>query len=573
MRRPRLRMLWLLGVLLAVTSEALTPQPAGEPLARLMPAGALLYLESQDFAKIVHDWNQSPEKASWLASDNYRVFSRSRLFLRLQEVQREFAEAAGAPLRMQLLESVAGGRSALALYDIGNLEFLYITRLSAPRALDNALWRGKGTFEPRKVADSPYYIRNEAGHKRVVAFAVSNDYFLVATREDLIAGALSVLAGTAMHTVADEAWYASAAGAAGPPGEVRLVLNLERLTRSPHFRSYWIQRNVSSLRQYGVEVADVHRSAREIREERLLLRAPASVGGPDRGLADQTAIARLLRLVPETAGVYRAWAAPSSEQVVSLLQQKVLVPEVGRAAVSMLAPEVALSEAQAGTEGDLETRIDAPPFAAAGDVFQPEALKDLIARAGLTGVLQVESTRRLAGNDLVGTQSAIVAEAANDWNSDNARAALAKAVEGVWTTSGIGIGWVERGAGVTGYFELDGLSRVAMAVRGRLLIVGTSRDPVLAVLNHLPDRPGEQTGVYAGGFRHGAEREDLMKMTRLIETPLAQPVQLPDGREPRFFSENLASLSQSLARVDSESILIRDRGAAVAETVTYHLTK
>src|SRR5271157_4756453 len=99
-----------------------------------MPAGSLLFIESMDFATLVHDWENSKEKQKWLASDNYQAFSRSRLFLRLEEAQRQFAVAAGAPPDMALLDSVAGGQSVLALNDIGNLEFLYITRMPSAHA-------------------------------------------------------------------------------------------------------------------------------------------------------------------------------------------------------------------------------------------------------------------------------------------------------------------------------------------------------------------------------------------------------------------------------------------------------
>jgi hypothetical protein len=42
-------------------------------------------------------------------------------------------------------------------------------------------------------------------------------------------------------------------------------------------------------------------------------------------------------------------------------------------------------------------------------------------------------------------------------------------------------------------------------------------------------------------------------------------------REPYFFSESLASLSGSLSRVQSVSRRVEDRGASVADTVTYQL--
>jgi len=65
-------------------------------------------------------------------------------------------------------------------------------------------------------------------------------------------------------------------------------------------------------------------------------------------------------------------------------------------------------------------------------------------------------------------------------------------------------------------------------------------------------------------------------MMRLIEVPLTQQLGIgegPGGHEPLFFSENLAGLSDSLARVESESILVHDCGPLVSQTVTYRLSK
>jgi len=585
--------LWVFGVLsvaLAVSPSGQAPQSAPSTLARLMPAGPLLFVESPNFAGLVRDWSNSPEKKAWLASDNYQAFSRSRLFLRLGEAQQEFAAAAGAPPDMALLESVAGSESALALYDIGNLEFLYITRLPSARAMDNALWRGREKFEPRKAAEIPYYVHTEPSKHRLVAFGAFNDYLLLATREDLIAGALTALAGKPMRTLADEAWFAGATAAAGQGGDpsaatagslprmrdLRLNFNLSSLVKTPHFRSYWIQRNVSELRPYVAEVVDVYRSAEEIREERVLLRKGGDNATTEQAGSEKATLANLLRLVPDDSGVYRAWSATSVGQALDLLERKVLSPRIGIGVAPTLAPSVTLTEGQTGGEGDLETRIDLPPLTSSNGRFEPDALKRFLTAATLEGALEFESTRGLPGDVFVGTESAIVLQAGGDWNEDAARSALLSAVGGLWTTSGLGAKWVEQGSGETAYSQLDGLTHLAMAARGHVLVVGSGNESVLAVLKRISNAPGKDSGVYAAGFRHAAARGDIVRMTHLIETPLAQQFgggEQPGGHEPWFFSENLASLSQSLARVESESILVRERGPVVSQSVIYRLSK
>jgi hypothetical protein len=126
------RALWscVAGAVLAATiwlvAQVQTPSPG--PSA-LMPKGALLYLEAKDFRSLLNDWNASQEKRAWLAGDNYAAFSRSRLFERLSQAQDEFSTTASVPADSNLLMQVAGDQSALALYDIGNLQFVYITRM------------------------------------------------------------------------------------------------------------------------------------------------------------------------------------------------------------------------------------------------------------------------------------------------------------------------------------------------------------------------------------------------------------------------------------------------------------
>ena len=148
------------------------PAPDESSMAQLVPQGAVLFLEARDFSALLRDWNASSEKKAWLVSANYDVFSRSRLLLRLKQVQGEFAAAAGIPPDYAFLSQVAGQRSALALYDIGGLEFLYITRLPSASAMQSALWQARAKFEPRASEGRPFFVRTEPESGRVVAFAV-----------------------------------------------------------------------------------------------------------------------------------------------------------------------------------------------------------------------------------------------------------------------------------------------------------------------------------------------------------------------------------------------------------------
>ena len=263
---PRTSQLSLPACVLLVWMFAQAPASAPPELARLVPAGPLLYIEAKDFGALLTDWKGSEEKRLWLESDNFQVFSRSRLYLKLQQAQTEFAAAAGVPPDMDLLANVAGGQSALAIYDIGKLEFLYITRLSSDRFAGGALWKTRGNYQPRQSSGIDYYIKTDPASKRVAAFAAAKDYVVLATREDVLAGALALIAGQAGSSVAGEQWFDKSVREAKAPGELRMVMDLDKLTRSPHFRSYWIQRNITDLRQYSAAIVDAGRSSGELHE-------------------------------------------------------------------------------------------------------------------------------------------------------------------------------------------------------------------------------------------------------------------------------------------------------------------
>ena len=241
-------------------------------LAPYVPAGPLLYLEAKDFGSLLKDWNASPQKRQWVATDNYQVFSRSRLFLRLKGAGDQFATAAGLPPSMDLLTQIGGTHSVLALYDIGNLQFLYITHLPSAKSMESALWQTRSKFEPRNAGGVDFYVRRDPESQKEVAFAVSGEYMLLATREALIAGALQLMAGNKANTVESEAWWVQSVAAAGSTGDLRMVLNMEKIVPSPYFRTYWVQQNITDLKQYSGAVSDLFRSGKQYREERVLIR-------------------------------------------------------------------------------------------------------------------------------------------------------------------------------------------------------------------------------------------------------------------------------------------------------------
>lgn len=544
-------------------------QPAPERLNQFVPAGPVLYLEAKDFASILSRWRGSSEERRWLQSANYSVFSQSHLFLRLTGVYKDYAGAAGFAPDSSMLQSIAGSESALALYDIGKLEFLYLTRLPNAKAVETVLWRSRATFTPRKAGGADFYVRTDPSG-RLVAFAATNDVLLLATREDLIAGALELMARAPRSKMIDEGWFARPSRAARSVGDLRLVMDFTALGRSPHFRSHWIQRNVSLVRQYTSGISDLFLGADAVREERLLFRAGPHPTEPSTGLQP---LAEALRLVPEDAGFYRGWAGPEPDEVLALLTAKLLNPAVGRVERSPdAAPSAPNAATAAGSEADLDTRIDEPDYQDGGGQLLPEALKALLGADKLMAVVQVEETRLAADGVFTGTDRALVVVRQSAWDSAAVRDAVTAATEGLWTTARLGAGWASVNRGNARYFALDGLLPLAIAIEGNRIIIANSQPLMERMLARANSPVPANVGVYAAGFRHERERGNFARWMRQLDN-VRGPVNPSDAAPPAFLSQNLASLSDTLSHVKSATIGATEQGEATKQTVTYEIAR
>jgi hypothetical protein len=546
----------------------LAAAPVPPPLSKYVPAGPLVYLEAKDFSALLSDWTSSPQKKQWLMSDNYEVFSRSRLFLRLKEASAQFAAAAGLPPDMDFLSQVAGERSVFALYDIGNVQFLYIAYLPSAKTIQTTLWQTRSKFEPRSAGGVDFYLRRDPQSQREVAFAVSGDCLLLSTREDLMAGALQLMAGKRDRTVAAEQWWAQSTAAAGQAGDLRIVLNLEELVPNGYFRTYWVQQNITDLKQYSASVSDLYRSSKQYREERVLIKKeePKRASSPD----GRAAASDVVRLVPTDAGVYRAEASPTSVAAFTLLETKLLAPHLGSAPPSQIAPEVQLVSGEQGGGSDLETRIDQAPLERPAAQQSVSALKQLLDKTPLLASLQVQSTVPDQGGVFVRIHSAVILVGRSDWNQTAIQSALTDFVRPSLTTSQLGVGWQQE----SGYQKLDGLWPLVTSVRGKFLLISDDAGLAEAILANFSGKSDRKPADLLAGFNHQQERSTFAHFSKVVDRPNATVTDNENRRSgPQFFSNNMASLSSTLAAVSAETVEVRSEGNKERQTVVYDWTQ
>jgi hypothetical protein len=580
-------------------------RPVEPQLAAMLPQGALLTIEAKDFAGLLRRWNDSPEKSAWLKSDNLSVFSRSRLFGRLGDAQNEFAEAAGLPPDMSFLNEVAGTESVFAWYDIGKLEFLYITRMPSGSADKTRLVQMRGKFATRQAAGQTFYVRTQAdqnqaeasqGQARTVAFATSGDWLLLATREDLMAGALTLMGANSGNSatgsaspepLSKEPWFVDArAAAAKDGGELRMTLNLEKIVPSPYFRSYWVQRNITEMKQYRSAVADLFMDTGDFREERVLL--PRS---PQENAASATNLDALTALLPQHAGVYRAVALPGINTALDSINEKLLQRGTGGFSDMRVAPDANVSVHEVGSAADLETRIDAAPLAHPARDAELAALRQTLADSDLQAMMTLSRTGDATQGIWVPFQSAVVLSGAKDWDVTAMQSALQQALRAHITAGSLGLVWrpvkVEEGS----YFEVSDKQPLEVAVRGRLCILtedgalmremlgqlsksGSSREQNKKSTRKAETKPDAEGATLIAGFNLPQERASFVRWSGIVDKTNSGSVAQDGGAggtggEPSFFSRNMGGLGDVFAALESERVVERKDGELTRQTVTY----
>jgi hypothetical protein len=563
MKKLLLTIALLLSAAGYVFLQTTTPAPR---LATFMPSGALLYLEAPDFGRSLRDWNASQLKADWLKSDNYSVFSRSNLFAKLQEVYGQYGDAAGFLPDLKSVIGIAGTDSALALYGIRDVEFLYISRIAEGDLMKSPLWAVRNKFEQRQAGGVSFYLRSDPASKRTVAFVFTKGYLLLATRDDLVAQTLELMAGGGSASIATDRWYRDATAAATARGELRLVMNLQSLVNSVYFRSYWVQRNASVIRQYWAGVADVKRTDGNITETRVFLRAPDAA---QPSAAGSGTVSSLLALVPLDAGMYKASRVNDPSDAAALIVQKLIAPGQQRTRDERYAPSAVSLDSNAGSEADLETRIDEQPWPSdtgLSDSFA--ATRAMVEKSRVRALLLVQSTSPASGT-FVQTPSVIVLEGAEDWDRDSIGTALSAAAGKLWTTSQLGARWVTDASRPQPIARLDGLGTLAFTNRGRLLFLSNDERLLQAVLNRAGTTPPTGSFTYAAGFRHSRERLNYERMMTALDFT-SHPANV-DAAQPTFFSGNIASLSRVVANVSEIRVTEEERSNMTIETVLYQM--
>ena len=162
---------------------------------------------------------------------------------------KEFNQAAGFDFDLETLSSLANNRAAIALYDVGKLEFVFIAPVSDEVFTATKFVQNKEKFTAETLTGGTEIFRtnieaDRGRQKQELIFTHTKDRLIVATSEKLLAQTLNNIGGEKpKNRLIDEPDFAALKDKI-TTHIVSVWANQTALNEDYYFRRYWLMSDV-----------------------------------------------------------------------------------------------------------------------------------------------------------------------------------------------------------------------------------------------------------------------------------------------------------------------------------------
>jgi hypothetical protein len=303
-RKIRLTAVALVFIAVAFVVFARTAREPKGPygLAQDLPRGAFVYAQFSNLPALIQEWDRSQLKERYLNSTNYRQLQYRHLPLKLISRWEEFNNALGFQVDVASFTGASETSAAIAVYDIGKLDLVFIAPLSEEKIALTEFFTNKDQFEETESPGGVVYYRQEvdADHgrqKQVFAFAALRGRFILATNESLLLRTIANLdRRNRKDSLADDPAFASLSRKL-KPHFVTVWVDQAKLNDDYYFKHYWLMQNVDQLKGIRAGMFDL-----EQQEGRWIERREFLTNGKGRAVTAPIKNAELKRLYAMAPG-------------------------------------------------------------------------------------------------------------------------------------------------------------------------------------------------------------------------------------------------------------------------------
>ena len=268
MRKATLLVMVMVGAWAWVASAA-----AAESLLAQVPDRPLIAVHAKDLGRLVDKLKTLPAAQTYLKSKARDAYADSKLALKLAARAKNLSTLAGMDLTFETLVKHARSETVLALYDIGELEFLILARMSPAAQAELSFVKKRADFTERVYAGHTYRAKIDYDAGFSFVFYQEGDLLLVSSVPELIEGALLARDADAKQPrLVDEAdWRAIVKQDEFGGADARLFVDLKRLVKDRYFRNYWVWRNWRAFEGTRAAGAGFWCESDAVTERRVLL--------------------------------------------------------------------------------------------------------------------------------------------------------------------------------------------------------------------------------------------------------------------------------------------------------------
>ena len=305
-------------VALVVYARSARESRSAYGLAEDLPRGAFVYAQFSNLPALLQEWDRSPLKERYLNSTNYRQLQHRHLALKLISRWEEFNSALGFQLDVPAITGAAETSAAVAVYDIGQLDLVFIAPLSEEKIALTQFFASKDQFEEIESPHGDVYYRQpvEADHgrqKQVFAFAALRGRFILATNENLLLRTIAnVSRKSRKDSLADDPAFTTLSRKL-KPHFVTVWVDQARLNDDYYFKRYWLMQNTDELKGIRAGMFDLEQQEGRWIERREFLTtgkdhtAPAPIPNAE--------LKRLYAMVPDDSPYVRMRALANNAEL------------------------------------------------------------------------------------------------------------------------------------------------------------------------------------------------------------------------------------------------------------------
>jgi hypothetical protein len=569
-----------------------------------MPGGALVYLQTRDLSAVMKTWLGSPVHDRFYKSASFTAFSRSRIYLKLQDRRKDFEKALGFGLDEKRLAELAGGPSAVSLYDIGKLEIVFVTEAPRERAIATVLFKSVPQFQERSAEGAAYYVRDvttDGGRlNQQFCFAYAGGKLIVTTTEGLMLRALKNAkeagSDSLISTVTSSA---EAAGSGFATHDATMWLDQARLNKNRYFNLNWIHGNSGekdrdTLANLESGIVDLEMKKEGMFERRWFKRS-SQTGEPSSLAGEQLAITRFApgdaQFIELHAPGQALDAAIADALFGKLPNVRPGPPQIPDRTYSSDNEGDDEGSKGTGRYGNLDTRFDKdvddeqPPATEDAAAVRPgehltKGLSSLLGAISPAGYLQIARSKTDAGRPFVRFERAVVIEmgAGAGFDGPGFERMITDELRERFVVKGVEpkLEWQEE-TNVRYVAQSLMEQGAAYAVSEKYLVLASNREFARDILKS-SSSPSATTAAAIDGpaefyarVRVAAARpifDKLMsKLDGRVDTELSAANQEGE-REVKFFSENMSSLIAAIG-VNEIRLVRKSNQGVMSEVVIY----